>query len=533
MLAPRLSLILVLSGSVLSACAQAARQPASTFPQAVDDIVKRPEFKHASFGIEIYSLDSKKVLYEKNGQQLFTPGSTTKLFTVGTALHLLGPDYRFHTAVYRTGEVDGEGTLKGDLVLVASGDPNLSNRARPDGSLAFENEDHSYGGFDSRLVPGDPLAALRDIATQAYASGIRAVDGRVLIDTSLFPEGDHELGTGVVVSPISVNDNVIDCVLTPAGVQGAAPSLTVSPQVPYIKFKNMMKTGTAGSTLALRTSEATSADGILTVTLAGEIPLGRGSYISSYPVASPSRFAAVLLSQALREKEIKLPDDNKPAPFDLNLAKPFYTERFRVAEHVSAPMSETAKVILKVSQNLHASMTPFILGAVVCKATTDIDQKGFDLEREFLTKAGLDLSGASQGDGAGGSQAAFYTPDFVVRYLEYMSTQPEFAVFKRDLPILGRDGSLFNIQVDSPAAGHVFAKTGTFEVDDPLNRNMMLVGKGLAGYTTTRSGEQIAFALYLNHVSLPSDPDAITRVAGQALGEIAAAAYNLPITATP
>src|ERR1700735_491958 len=104
----------------------------------------------------------------------------------------------------------------------------------------------------------------------------------------------------------------------------------------------------------------------------------------------------------------------------------WYQPRYRVAEHVSAPLAEEAKVTLKVSQNLHASMTPFILGAVVGKATTKIDQKGFALEHDFLTAAGLDLSGASQADGAGGAASAYYTPDFMVHYLAYMDQQPRF-----------------------------------------------------------------------------------------------------------
>jgi dihydroorotase/N-acyl-D-amino-acid deacylase len=54
----------------------------------------------------------------------------------------------------------------------------------------------------------------------------------------------------------------------------------------------------------------------------------------------------------------------------------------------------------------------------------------------------------------------------------------------------------------------------------------MLNGKGLAGYVITASGEKIAFAAYVNHVSLSPDPEAAQSVAGQALGEIAAAAYN-------
>ncbi|MGA6957108.1 MAG: D-alanyl-D-alanine carboxypeptidase, partial [Candidatus Acidiferrales bacterium] len=161
--------------------------------------------------------------------------------------------------------------------------------------------------------------------------------------------------------------------------------------------------------------------------------------------------------------------------------------------------------------------------------TKDIDQAGFDLERDFLVKAGLDLTGASQGDGAGGAQSAYFTPDFMVHYLAFMSRQKDFAIFENALPILGRDGTLWNIQVNSPAAGHVFAKTGTFDAYDALNRRLMLTGKGLAGYTTTLEGRRLAFAIYVNRVSLPGDdPDAPQKIAGQALGEIAAAIYLTP-----
>jgi len=105
-----------------------------------------------------------------------------------------------------------------------------------------------------------------------------------------------------------------------------------------------------------------------------------------------------------------------------------------------------------VSQNLHAAMTPFILGAVVGKATQHIDAKGFILERRFLSQAGLDLSGASQSDGAGGAEAAYYTPDFMTHYLAFMAAQPDFDVFKRALPVLGRDGTLVDIQPASAGA---------------------------------------------------------------------------------
>lgn len=94
------------------------------------------------------------------------------------------------------------------------------------------------------------------------------------------------------------------------------------------------------------------------------------------------------------------------------------------------------------------------------------------------------------------------------------------------LPVLGKDGRLAKIQVNTPAAGHVFAKTGSFGSEDRLNARQMLNGRGLAGHVITKSNRAITFDVYVNHTSLPNDPDAAQNVAAQALGEIAAAAYD-------
>jgi D-alanyl-D-alanine carboxypeptidase/D-alanyl-D-alanine-endopeptidase (penicillin-binding protein 4) len=507
---------------------------AATFNQAFDGIKNRPEFAHSNFGVEIYSLDRKAVLFQWNGDKLFVPGSTTKLLTEGTALQLLGPDYRFHTAIYRTGEIRN-GVLKGNLVLVASGDPDLSGRLQPDGTLAFADEDHSYGGFDSKLVAGDPAAPLNDLAQQIAAAGIRKIVGQVLVDASLYPEGDRELGTGVAISPVMVNDNLVDAVISPGPSVGAKANVRISPQPSYIRYVNMMKTGAGGSKFSLDRSDRTLANGDVQVTLKGSIPADRGPFVDSYPVASPSRFATALLTAALANKGVAVTNGKFPAKPTGAKFKDSYTPQNRVAEHISAPFREDVKITLKTSQNLHASSMPFLLGAVLGKAKTSIDHKGFELERDFLTKAGLDLSGAVQSDGAGGD--AMFTPDFMVHYLAYKAIQPDYSVFHSALPVLGKDGTLFNIQTASPAAGHVFAKTGTFEDSDLLNASTILTAKGLAGYTTTATGEHIAFAIYVNSVPLATDAsdsvktsDAVRNV-GEQLGEIAAAANLYPIEA--
>ena len=152
-----------------------------------------------------------------------------------------------------------------------------------------------------------------------------------------------------------------------------------------------------------------------------------------------------------------------------------YADSLMVAEHVSLPLSKEAVVLLKTSQNLHASNFPFVLGALKGNG----GRSGFDIAREWLTSEGLDLNGAVQGDGAGGD--AYFAPRFMTRLLAKVWTKPWAQDFKMAMPTLGKDGTLAAIQVNSPGAGKVFAKTGTFGSFDPLNRRQLIHGKGLAG----------------------------------------------------
>lgn len=502
---------------------------ASALADRIQHVIGRPEFRHAFFGIEFYSLDSGKPVYTLNADKLFVPASTTKLFTMGTALHLLGPDYRFRTRVYRTGPITADGTLDGDAVLVASGDPDLSARVRADGTLAFENEDHAYDGDpNTRAVPGDPLLVVREIARQIASRGVKRINGRVLVDASLFQGGDRELGTGTVISPVVVNDNIVDMMIGPGASAGAGAVLTPSPITPYVHFVNHVTTGAAGSRPGVNiVSDSANSDSSRTLTVSGSMPAGTPAILYAYAVADPVRFAEAALAETLRDAGVTVESStgqqqSRDVAPDFKTMMRFYTPDHLVAEHVSPPFSEEVKVTLKVSQNLHASMMPRVLHAVL--EPHDTARTGFDIEHDFLTRAGLDLTGAQQADGAGGD--AHFTPEFVVSYLRYMSQQKNYPVFYNALPILGRDGTLWNVQTNSPAAGHVHAKTGTFDVSDPLNRRLLVTGKGLAGYMTTADGRHLAFAIYANNVSVSLDPNAITAIVGQALGEIAAAAYD-------
>ncbi len=500
---------------------------------AINAPTRTLRLKNSVVAGEVYDLDSHRVLYARNPGILMVPASTTKLLTEGTSLALLGHDFRWTTPVYVRGSIDAQGALHGDLVLVASGDPNLSQRIQPDGTLAFENEDHAYDGSpETKAVPGDPLAVLRDLAAQIAKAGIKTVRGRVVVDTSLFPDQGSEDGTGTTLSAITVNDNVVDVTVTPGAHPGDPVSISVSPQTPYVRFVSKATTGAAKSDATIDMSaDAKNSDGYHVVTIAGSQPVGP-SVLYAYRVPDPKRFAEAAFTVALTDAGVAIqPSEMTVLSHDVTSSLPGpslgnpdvmrnYDASKLVAKHVSPPLSEDAYITLKVSDNLHAALMPYMWGVYLAKAKSDYLKAGFALEARMLSNAGLDVNQAAQWDGYGG---AYFTPDFMVRYLAWARMQSWYQYLLRGLPIMGVDGTLVAIQKKSPAAGKVFAKTGTDGSTNYLNDGG-IVEKGLAGYITTKGGRHVAFAFYIGAMNGPHDEDT-GEVAGQILGGMAAATY--------
>jgi PBP4 family serine-type D-alanyl-D-alanine carboxypeptidase len=495
-----------------------ATAPRAGIDAAIGAILADPRLADSVVAAEIYDLDARHPLYELNAQRLMEADSTTKLVTEGTTLALLGPSFTWTTPVYRTGPVDSSGVLHGNLILVASGDPNLSQRIQADGTLAFQNEDHSY---DGAVVPGDPLAVLRDLARQIVRAGIRKIDGRVIVDTGLFPDQGPEAGTGFVVSSIVVNDNAIDVTVTPGATAGDPAAIAVSPVTPYATFVDRVTTGAPKSDATVNfTSDVADATGHRTVTIAGSQPVGP-SALDTYAVPDPRLFAQDAFLSSLRDAGITVAAPPAAAAYDHAVASASFVTSNLVASHVSPPLEQDVRMTLKVSQNLHAALMPLMWGVYAAKVRTDFLKAGFARERAFLGGSGLDLAGAVQADGEGGF--AYFSPDFIVHYLAFVREQSWYPALFRGLPVMGVDGTLAEVQTHAPARGKVFAKTGTGGGDDLLN-NGNLVTKGLAGYMTTSHGRHLAFAFYVGPFKGPHGEETGS-VAGQILGAMANAAY--------
>jgi len=75
-------------------------------------------------GYILIDANNGKQLAAKNVDTAFMPASTMKLVTMLSALDHLGPDHRFETSLYNTGNIK-DSLLEGDLVLQGNGDVEL------------------------------------------------------------------------------------------------------------------------------------------------------------------------------------------------------------------------------------------------------------------------------------------------------------------------------------------------------------------------------------------------------------------------
>ena len=487
-------------------------------------MISAPVYRQSTWGILVVDLKTGEKLYALNEDRLVKPASVTKLYSVAAALEALGPDHRFRTPVYRTAEVDSNGTLKGDLILVASGDPTMGGRGDSSGRIAFKDTDHIYAGFmeSAEVADANPLAGLDALARQVAESGIRRVMGDVIIDDRLFDRAEGGGSGPVTLTPIVVNDNVVDFVITPAGA-GEPAKVRWIPESAVVQVDTRVITTPVDSPTLVNVTSPSPGRFVVR----GQIPVGRKPLLRIREVDDAASFARSLFVEALQRAGIAVdasvfsrnPSDRLPSPDRLK-------SQTGVAELVSPPFAEHARLILKVSHNLHAGMLPLLLATKDGKRTLD---DGLRIGQRYLNELGVAVKGISFGSAAGGSQADLTSASATVDLLRKMAARPDPAVFENALPILGVDGTLAEtVPATSPARGKVRAKTGTYVVVNPFNGQLLLTSKALAGYLDAKSGRKLAFALFVNNVpQAPDDgglPLAIRH--GRALGKLCEILYE-------
>lgn len=493
--------------AALASLALAGGASAEPVPPAVqktiDQVQSKPLYKDSVFGLRVIDQDTGEVLIDQKPNQLFVPGSIMKTFTAAAVLDAYGTEHRFRTPVYRTSKLRG-GRLRGDLVLVASGDYSLGLRERRGGALGYNSTpaiDHNYGNTPldgtTILARSHPLAGLEDLAEQVRQSGVRRVAGDVIIDDRLFEAWESPDG---LISPIWVNENVIDMETRPTA-PGQRAKLQWRPKTGGIRVINRATTGPAGSALTL--SATGPENGV--VKLRGRIPDDSGRTLLIVQVPDPPSFARTAFINALEEAgvEVSAPErgDNPrsalPPSRSLRPAD-------RVALRVSpATLSEYVKAILKVSYNRGADD---MLCLVAVKLGSDDCLAGLGAITKLYGTLGVDPTGVFQFDGAGSSDQNRISPTAATTFLRGLTGQPYFSAFFEAVPVLGVNGTLRAEGLGFPAPGSIHAKTGNRIYAGGSSPFVLEAGQTRMGYIEAASGRKLVYADFVNNILLGETP---------------------------
>lgn len=420
-----------------------------------------PGVSRAAWGIAVQSLDRRERLLTLNGGTLLVPASVAKLVSVATAADAVGWDYRYATTLRATGPIE-DGVLRGDLLVVGSGDPSIGGRA------------------------GDDLSTWVEAVK---AAGIHRIEGRIIGDDDLVDEPRPQLAwawddlgyaTGALFGALNLAENRSTVTIAPGPSSGAPAVVTVDPRFGFRVVTNRVATGPPGSPQLLWPEQR---PGDPSLTIAGSIPAAAPPALLTVAVGNPTLwFASALKSRMIRDgidvsgDAVDI-DDVVPAP-SRDAATLIYTHRSRTLAEITQPL-------LKDSINLYAEALMRLNTAPGSFPTNDAALEGL---RQRLDAWGVPTVSYQIVDGSGLSRRDAISADAVLSLLERMADSTGQSPFVAGLPIAGVDGSLSTRMKGTPAENNVRAKTGTMS-------NI----RSLAGYVTTRDGERLAFVILINN----------------------------------
>jgi D-alanyl-D-alanine carboxypeptidase/D-alanyl-D-alanine-endopeptidase (penicillin-binding protein 4) len=434
--------------------------PAPGLEESLDKLLADPRLNGGHAGLVVRDATTGAVVYSRNGDRRFTPGSNEKLLTSAAAAELLGLDHRFRTTVSHDG-TRLRNVITGNLYLKGTGDPTLT------------------------------AAAMDDLAGKVAATGIKTVRGGLVADDTWFDRvrlgtewawDDEPFAYAAQISALTVaaNDDydtgAIRVDVAPGAAAGAPATVSLAPATTYVRVVNEAVTGAAGSP---RTIAVDRQHGANTIVVTGSVPLGSAVGASLRTVDEPTGYAAAVFRAALARRGVDVIAATRFAGTPAAVTPVTFRD--------SAPLGQIMTPFLKLSNNGHAEILVKAIGRKTRNQGTW--SAGLQSISGFLAGAGVDAPNLRMVEGSGLSRQDLVTPDQLTQLLRNVQSRPWFATWYAALPVAGHPdrligGTLRTRMAGTAAANNLRGKTGT-----------LTSVSALSGYVTDAAGRKLVFSM--------------------------------------
>lgn len=446
--------------------AAAATPPAATpaLGTALAEIAADPLFASATVSVRVVRVRDGAVVWEHGDDRPLVPASTMKLLTAATALHTLGPAWRFPTWFKIDGKVDAAGVLDGNLYIIGQGDPTM--------------------------VTERVYRAVMDLRLR----GIKEIKGNVIFDDAYFADSvlvpgwiepdDMESGPAYFapLGALSVNYNIAALVVRPGSAAGQPAVVEPELATPALVVESAVTTGSTRSRYWLDVDRELDETGkIATFKVRGNLPSDSDAKTLYRSLTDPLGNYVGAFQAVMKSEGVKVRGSFKPgsAPAD---AKLLMTEW-------SDPLVDILAQMNKKSNNFMAEQILRAVGAET-QGLPGTTAKGLQAVSAYLKQTGVDVDAGTLVNGSGLSRALLLRPSTLTGVLTEMYRNPELGPeFVTTLSVGGRDGTLAYRFRDDGMEGRMRGKTGT------LNGV-----SALSGYVTATDGEVYAFAFLANDI---------------------------------
>jgi serine-type D-Ala-D-Ala carboxypeptidase/endopeptidase (penicillin-binding protein 4) len=418
-------------------------------------------------------VESGETIIDYNSHFSLAPASGLKLFTTAAAFYFLGEDFQFETKLYYDGEIDEQGTLSGNIIIVGGGDPTLGS----DRVAGSKNMDELFADWINKIK----------------LLGIKKINGSIIAEVAHFDQIPiprawiwEDIGNyyGASTSALTITENTYHLYFEPGkNVGDPTVVLRTEPEIENLTFENHITTGSENSG---DNGYIFNAPGQYNAVLRGTIPAGGSEFSIKGSIPNPPMFALDSFIEFLNKKNIAVNENPR-----IIEEKRIYDKAIIIALTKSPKLKDIIYHLNKRSINLYTEQILKETGVEVFGEGGT--EKGIEAIERFLSEIGVSTEELNLYDGSGLSRSNMITTKMMTEMLREVSKQPFFESFYNSLAVAGDLADLGFFKSwgkGTKIAGNARIKSG------------LINGvRSHSGYVKDSSGRLIAYSFIANNFS--------------------------------